>query len=181
MRQYFLCLIYALALTIGATAQDHGHSHDGHDHSGHNHAHDHGSHAHDHAHDAHHGGCSFHHESTEFDAAGTAFHHIGDANVYSIGPLQIPLPCILYAPETGLSTFLSSKFNIMDSHGNGDHAHQGYVLDAGTVMRVQDAAFPQGNVKIDGFEHKHEVDKGKEKTVTYVCYSGQQYLSLIHI
>ncbi|NNE28164.1 MAG: hypothetical protein HKN16_00915, partial [Saprospiraceae bacterium] len=47
----------------------------------------------------------------EYDPGATAFHHIADANVYSIGPFQIPLPCFLYAPGHGWSVFSSSKFD----------------------------------------------------------------------
>ncbi len=71
---------------------------------------------------------------------------------------------------------MSSKFNIIDTHGTGDHAVDGYALDAGTVVRVQDPSFPRERVQLDGIVHKHEKDaKGKDKTVTYVCYQGKQY------
>ena len=179
MRRYFLCLIYALAFTIGATAQDHNHNHDGHDHSGHNHAHthDHGSHAHDHAHgnDAHggdshgHSVCGVHHPP--FNAGDLAIHHIGDANVYSIGPINIPLPCILYNKNLGWSTFMSSKFDI-GHHGDGHKAIDAYVLDGGSVKRVKSSDFPQGEVKVNGFVHDKD-EKGKFRS--RVC------LSLIHI
>ncbi|MFZ1297002.1 MAG: hypothetical protein WAT16_03090, partial [Saprospiraceae bacterium] len=38
------------------------------------------------------------HGNAKFDPKATAFHHISDLNVYSIGPWNFPLPCILYAP-----------------------------------------------------------------------------------
>jgi len=185
--RYILCLIYIFGFTLCASAQSHGdhdhsgHDHSQHDHSGHDHSgHDHSGHSHaGHDHDSHgHGdhGCALYHESKEFNPTETSFHHIADANVYSIGPLQIPLPCILYAPKEGLSTFLSSKFNIVPGkHGSGDHAVKGYVLDAGTVKHVPDPKFPRETVHIDGFHHKTKMVDGKEKPETYVCYGGQEY------
>ena len=41
------------------------------------------------------------HEEAEFKADEAAFHHISDLNVYSIGPWNLPLPCMLYAPNKG--------------------------------------------------------------------------------
>ncbi len=153
---------------------DHGdHSHDNHKHDGK--AHD------DHAHGDH--GCHFHHhpegqEYTPKDVANTAFHHISDANVYSIGPWQIPLPCILYAPETGWDVFLSSKFKFKSTgHGDGYSAYKGYILDAGTVKRITDPSFPRDvdEVPLQGIIHKTEMVDGKEKTVAYACTGEAMY------
>lgn len=192
--RYFLSLAFSLALVLGtAQAQnDHGHKHDHgqhHDHgshAGHNHdshaGHNHAAHAgHDHAghgHDDHgHGSCGGHHGHGEFNVAETAMHHISDANVYSIGPLQIPLPCILYSKEGGLETFLSSKFKPeMLGHGDGHVAYNKYVLHGGAVKRIADAGFPQGEVPVKGFRHGVlEVD-GKKKDVSYVCTGDNEYL-----
>lgn len=131
-------------------------------------------------HDAHAEGhaCHFHGdvEETAFDATATAFHHISDANVYSIGPLQIPLPCILYAPGQGLEVFSSSKFSFDKiGHGDGRKAYNRYVLDAGAVKRVQDASFPMGEVELEGFLHQEEEVDGKKKFVAYACYGGKHY------
>lgn len=110
-----------------------------------------------------------------YDPSGTAFHHIADANVYSIGPWAFPLPCILYAPEKGVSVFSSGKFGI-GSHGDGHYATEGYVLNGGTVMRVADASFTQEKVEIEGFTHRKGKDaKGKDIDVPQVKYNGQIY------
>lgn len=112
-------------------------------------------------HAGHHGG--------EFDPAATAFHHISDPNVYSIGPFNLPLPCILYAPGEGLDIFMSSKFHFdFQGHGDGHMSYKGYVLDGGTVKRVKDPSFPQEAVEIGGFAHDGDI--------SYVCYEGTPYL-----
>jgi len=141
------------------------------------------------------------HHAEEFDAGATAFHHIADANVYSIGPWAIPLPCILYAPDKGWSVFSSSKFGIVGHHGDGHKAVDGYVLNAGTVNRVQPGqGFPEGEVELfseNEFNQKAEaghpmhpfhhktievetmVDGEKiieSKEVTYFEYDHKEYL-----
>lgn len=135
------------------------------------------THAADHA-EGHHA-CHFSHEvhDTLYDATGTAFHHISDANVYSIGPLQLPLPCILYSKEGGWDIFLSSKFEFETiGHGEGHKAVNKYVLDQGTVKRVQDPSFPSGVVELDGYMHEHVMVDGKKKFNAYACYEGKHYL-----
>ncbi len=122
-------------------------------------------------------GCECHEDVEEgFDPATTAFHHIGDANVFSIGSsIHIPLPCILYAPTQGLSVFMSSKFGIGE-HGTGEKAVDKYVLYDGWVMRVPDPKFPTGEVAIDCINHKTELDaKGKERDKYEVLYKGECY------
>lgn len=94
------------------------------------------------------------HHSDDFDPGATAFHHIADANVYSIGPLQIPLPCILYNTDSGLDVFLSSKFGFNRlGHGDGHYAYKGYVLDGGTVKMISDPSFPKEKTEIKGIYH----------------------------
>ena len=73
----FALLCWGLSPALYA---QHDHSHDGHDHA---------------AHDGH----APHDEEHEFDPGATAFHHIGDANVYSIGPISFPLPVMAFAPD----------------------------------------------------------------------------------
>lgn len=201
MKKHILLSLFALLLSFSINAQTHqtdghdhsGHNHDDHDHSGHNHddhsGHNHADHAgHDHGANAHddHGdhGCGWHHreEGQEFtpkDVAKTAFHHISDANVYSIGPWQIPLPCILYAPETGWDVFLSNKFKFNSTgHGNGHSAYKGYILDAGSVKRITDSTFPRDvdEVALDGIIHEvEEGPNGKDKTIAYACIGGTKY------
>jgi F-type H+-transporting ATPase subunit a len=111
-----------------------------------------------------------------FDPANTAFHHLSDQNIYSIGgPLNFPLPCILYAPEEGWSTFMSSKFDF-DSHGEGSKAYKGYVLHEGVVQKVKDASFPKESIAIGGFGHKTiTLEDGTEKDISTVKFHGKEY------
>lgn len=146
-----------------------GHDHSGHDHSGHDHAgHNHGTAGQDHASSEGHGGCGHGHHG-EFDVAETAMHHISDANVYSIGPLQIPLPVMLKSAD-GWKVGMSSMFHPdLLGHGDGHVAVDKYVLHGGIVKRVQDASFPMGEVNVKGFRH----DK---KDNSYVCTGDAEYL-----
>lgn len=171
MRRFFLASIYILSFTIFGIAQ-HDHSH------GDGHNHDHGT---EHAHGDDHGG---HHATVicgeevdhTFNAGDNAIHHISDANVYSIGPLQIPLPCMLYAPEKGWDVFMSSKFHAdLIGHGDGHNAYNGYVLDGGSVKRVVDGGFPDGEVAISGIVHKKIDVDGKKKETAFVCYNNKLY------
>jgi F-type H+-transporting ATPase subunit a len=153
MQKYILILFVLAIVRIASFGQEH---------NGHNHTHDSANtetcgqndHAHDHT----------------FDAGSTALHHIADANVYSIGPFNIPLPCILYVPGEGFSFFFSSKFGI-GHHGDGHYAYKRFVLDGGTVRRVPDPAFPETTVEVSGFKHTSE----EGRFVSYVCHNGQLY------
>lgn len=124
--------------------------------------------------------CACHeHKEEGFDPATTAFHHIGDANVFHLyGDYYLPLPCILYAPEQGVSTFLSSKFEIGE-HGTGEKAVDRYVLYDGLVMRVADTKFPMGEVEIECINHRVDTltadGKTTEKDVFQVIYKGECY------
>ncbi len=168
MKKIFLTLFSALLFTFVLSAQGHeGHDHD--EHADHGHAteqHD------DHQGDEGHQGCACHHASIDdYDAGETAFHHIADANAFHIwGDIYMPLPCILYAPETGLSTFMSSKFE-MGHHGDGHKAIDRYVMHHGSVMRVADANFPMGEVAVDCFTHREADDK----QIYQVIYKGECY------
>ena len=148
------------------------HNHDKlHDHSKH---HDHGDHAHDEGHHHEPNACGIvtHHE---FDPGALAFHHISDQNVYNIGPLQIPLPCILHSKESGIDFFSSGKFKA-DSHGNGAYAYNKYVLFEGSVRRIQ-GDFPAGLVELnaDALGSVTEETDGEEKDVIYLCHGGKKY------
>ena len=156
LRPKHFTILFAVFLSISLSAQGHNHDHDhdhdhnhqhqetgheGHnhsDHQGHNHS-DHDGHNHNdhqghnhsdhegHGHDEHHAnacGMSAHHG--EFNPGDLAFHHVSDQNVYNIGPLQIPLPCIMWVPKQGFDFFSSGKFNA-DSHGNGTKVYKKYV------------------------------------------------------
>ncbi len=114
------------------------------------------------------------HES--FDPAESAFHHISNHNVYSIGPWNIPLPCILYAPKEGWSVFMSNVFEpIAEHHGTGHKAYKRYVMEKGIVKHVVDPSFPTEEVEIDGIVKKEETVKGKKKEISYVQYKGKEY------
>ncbi len=131
--------------------------------------------------DSSHGGhaCHFHGdvEETEYDATATAFHHIADANVYSIGSFNFPLPCILYAKGHGLDVFSSDRFNFdFFGHGEGRTAYNNYVLDAGAVKRIQEPSFPSGEVALEGFMHETKMVDGENKEFSYACYQGKHYL-----
>ena len=171
-------LLLSFALTINVSAQ--GHDHAGHDHSTHDHtehseeAHeDHGAHDHGHSEMI----CG-HKVDHTFDVSATAMHHIGDANVYSIGPLQIPLPVISYSKDGGMDMFTSSKFkaNLL-GHGDGHTAYNGYVLHEGTMKRVRPGQGFQakGEVAISGFVHMKEDVDGKMKDVVKVCDGNKLY------
>jgi F-type H+-transporting ATPase subunit a len=166
MRNVYCVILFYIGLSVSAFAQGHeGHEPQATQHAGTEHAHEEGSHD-----------CG-HHVETVFDPAGTASHHIADANVYSIGPLQLPLPCILYERGKGFSVFMASKFGFERlGHGTGTKAYKGFVLEGGTVKHVIDPSFPMGEVAIDGIVHKAETDaRGKEVSIGYACYGGNQY------
>ncbi len=111
--------------------------------------------------------CGSHDEG--FDPGATAFHHIADANVYSIGPLQVPLPCILYNKDSGWDIFLSSKFGFNRlGYGEGHYAYKGYVLDGGTVKMIADPSFPKEKTEIKGIYHDDEAK-------AFVCFGDQVY------
>ncbi|NOT38491.1 MAG: F0F1 ATP synthase subunit A [Saprospiraceae bacterium] len=137
--------------------------------------HDHSTHSHQ-GHDlAAHTDCG-HDSHSEFKADETAFHHISDLNVYSIGPWNFPLPCILYSKDQGWSFFSSSKFDIDNHHhGSGNKAVDRYALNMGRVMRIIDASFPMGEVSVQGFTTAETEVDGKKKEINYVCANGQKY------
>lgn len=172
---YIILACFCLISTQSYT-QDNHQDHDGHNHDDHNHD---STEAHAVGHEGHDGVCAFHEKShgTEYQTKATAFHHIADANVYSIGPLQIPLPVMVYAPSAGFDFFMSSKFDFETfGHGDGHKAYNNYVLHQGTIKRVADTSFPNGLVDIEGFNSKHEKnEKDKDITIAYVCAGGNEY------
>lgn len=122
-------------------------------------------------------------DKTGYDPAAPAFHHISDANVYSIGPWQIPLPCIIYVPGEGWHTFSSSQFHITKPHGDGLYAVDRFVLVGGRVKRIQDASFPMGKVELGKDHHDMHhlwttVEQGtgdEKKSVAAFSYNGKTY------
>ncbi len=176
MRRIFLSFWCILSLAVFATAQDqHGHdNHDGHnhaehaDHSGQDHA-DHSGHAHANA-------CGYTHEDV-FNPGAVAFHHISDQNIYSIGPVAIPLPCIMYVKDQGLEMFSSGVFEA-DSHGSGIYAYNRWVIYEGSVRRILDKQFPMGKVAIGEhnlFPVEETMDNGKKRDVIHLCYEGEAW------
>ena len=156
MHKILSILFFSILLLAKTSAQSHGHE----DHGGH---------------DEHACACHEHHDEV-FDPATVAFHHIGDANVFHVfGDLFVPLPCILYAPEQGLSFFISSKFGELDSHGTSKKAVDRYVLVDGSVMRVSKPDFPLGTVDIECVNHSTTQKDGKEVDQFEVVYQGQCY------
>jgi F-type H+-transporting ATPase subunit a len=144
---------------------------DGHNHGSHSHDHDHGTHTHE----AEKGPSQESHEKHEFDPKFTAFHHISDLNVYSIGPWNFPLPCILYAPDHGWSVFSSGKFHIDNAHhGSGHHVVDGYVLNHGRINRIR-GDFPAGEAEVEDIVTQKEMVDGKEKEVNYAIINGQKF------
>ena len=72
----------------------------------------------------------------------------------------IPLPVIAYSKEDGLVTGMSSMFK------HGHKAKNGFVMNHGRLMKVQDPSFPKGEVEVHGIHQKeYEVvqkdDEGK--------------------
>ncbi len=138
-------------------------------------AQNHDEHAHDeHAehsaadHDAAHGGAE------AFDPASTAIHHISDANVYSILDLvRIPLPMILKS-DNGWDFFMSSKFK-PGHHEDGHQGYNSYVMHHGSVHRISDPSFPQGEVVIDTYSHAEEDFDGKKVQSIYAHSGGKSY------
>lgn len=80
------------------------------------------------------------HGEKEFDIQEMIFDHISDSNEFHVGgsgenSFSIPLPCILYHPEDGLTTTMSSAFE----HGHKEVA--GYKMDHGKVSRADGTPF----------------------------------------
>ena len=77
-----------------------------------------------------------HVEKKKFDISEMIFSHISDSHDFHLwGDLAIPLPCIFYDAENGLSVFMSSKFD----HGSQDI--KGYHYDHGQVSRKDGLSF----------------------------------------
>jgi F-type H+-transporting ATPase subunit a len=112
-----------------------------------------------------------HGDDTKYDPVATVMHHIADANEFHVWKgVHIPLPVILYAPEHGWTTGLSSMFD------HGHKAVDGYVLNHGRVNRVADASFPKGEVEVGHVEHHLKATaEGDTTDAYYVTYEGKSY------
>jgi F-type H+-transporting ATPase subunit a len=202
-----LLVVLVACFQTSAIAQNHDHSshdhsghnhssHEGHDHSGHNHSnhtghnhgsesdHDHANHDGDHDHGEHHMVCGEEADHS-FNIGATALHHISDANVFTIGPLHIPLPVILWSKDQGLNVFTTKKFHnhTLAHHADGHIAHKGYVLHGGTIKRIDPTYKAHGktfdaskDVDITGYLFKPAAvyddegnDTGKTKEAAFAC------------
>jgi F-type H+-transporting ATPase subunit a len=123
-------------------------------------------------HATHHEDCSCHHEEA-YDPGAIAFHHIADANAFHLfGDYYLPLPCLVYSPESGFKFFMSHAFHL-HHHGTGTKAIDGYVMVHGNIMRVNQEGFPMdGEVEISCFT-ENESEDGKERQ--QVIYEGKCY------
>ncbi|WP_298412144.1 F0F1 ATP synthase subunit A [Hydrotalea sp.] len=91
---------------------------------------------------------------TVHEKSGTAFNpgevimeHIMDNHEFHFAewnghPIAFPLPVIVYSPQKGLSVFISSKLE----HGHA--IYDGYKLEEGTIVAVNEAGEPDTNVKV---------------------------------
>jgi len=72
----------------------------------------------------------------DFNASEVIFSHVLNAHEFhfmDIGgkPVSIPLPIILYSPQKGFTSFMSSKFH------HGEHDHEGYrILTAESIEKM---------------------------------------------
>jgi len=168
-RIFLLFLLFSVPVFV--LAQDHGHAHDENSDQDHN-EHTQEAHGENESHEGdHHAGCGcdHHEEEEEYNPTPDAFHHIADANAYHVvGDIYVPLPCMLYAPESGWTFLMSNDFDYRHNHGTGKIAIDRYVLNHGEIMRINDPSFPEGEVKIDCITH----GEGDSYTVNYkgTCY-----------
>jgi F-type H+-transporting ATPase subunit a len=90
-----------------------------------------------------------------FDAEEVIFNHVLNAHEFHFmdlpgengetHPVTLPLPVILYSPERGLTSFMSSKFE----HGHA--AYEGYRLHEGKVVAVDGAGNIDESVAVYDF------------------------------
>ena len=112
-------------------------------------------------------------EEEEFNAGDNAVHHISDANAIHLwGNSYVHLPVILYAPGHGWTVSTTAAFDA-HHHGSGEVTKDGYVLVHGNVMRIRNAQYAEGEVKVDDYTHKDTTIDGKSKTLYYAVINGQ--------
>lgn len=98
------------------------------------------------------------------DIGAMIIHHVSDAHEFHVlNDLSIPLPCIVYHPKRGFECFLSSTFK------HGHQAHNGYVLQHGTLTSIEDPTFPMGDVPVS-YTENHQT-KQHEAVVNGKNYS----------
>ncbi len=115
-------------------------------------------------HDEHH---DDHASEDGYDPTPMILHHIADANEWEIfHGGTIPLPCIAYVKGEGLKVFMSSKL------AGGHRAHDGFIMNHGRLMRVEESGFPAGTVDLDNGGHfMSDGETGK----ALLCYEGTVY------
>ncbi len=102
----------------------------------------------------------------KYDPKPSIFEHIGNSNEFHLfGHIAIPLPCILWSKEDGLTFCMSSKFE------HGHQAYNRYVLVDGVVQRIEDASFPSGEVAVGCIEKRME----EKDELAAVEYQGKQF------
>ena len=84
---------------------------------------------------------------TSFNPGEVIMEHIMDNHEFHFAewnghPIAFPLPVIVYSPQKGLSVFISSKLE----HGHA--IYDGYKLEEGTIVAVNEAGEPDTNVKV---------------------------------
>ena len=165
-----LLIFVAIMFSFPAFSGDQQHDHNGQDHSGHDHA------AQGNDDNGHGNACGHTLAKGPYNPGAAAFHHISDQNVYNIGPLQLPLPCLMYIHGEGLDVFSSGRFDA-DGHGVGRKAYNKFVLFEGLASRIIDPSFPDGEVDLG--DHNvyglPEMINGKENEIVYVCYQGKSW------
>jgi F-type H+-transporting ATPase subunit a len=104
----------------------------------------------------------------KYDPKPGIFEHIGNSNEFHLfGHFAIPLPCILWSKEDGMTFCMSNKFE------HGHKAYNRYVLVSGVVQRIEDASFPSGEVAVGCIEKVMGGKDGKEE-IASVDYQGKQ-------
>lgn len=105
-------------------------------------------------------------EEKEFKMNDMIFNHINNSNDFHIfGHIAVPLPCILYSKEDGLTLFLSSKLE------HGHKAYNRYVLDDGIVKRLPSNFPDNGHIDIGHIKHT----KQGANEIASLEYQGQEY------
>ncbi len=96
------------------------------------------------------------HAKEELNIGEVIFEHVLDGHEFHFFGKSLPLPVILYSPEKGFTSFMSSKFE------HGHHAHNGYMI------------LTAHNIKELGLDPK----KHKPETIVAVDANGQPDFSV---
>ena len=173
---HILAVVCIMSLSFTAAAQHHGESHEEHaapveqhqpaEHAELQHTDSTAAHANSEGHEMHHEESEGELVNGKYDPKPMIFEHIGNANEFHLwGHTAIPLPCILWSQEDGLTTCLSSKFE------HGHKAFNRYVLHNGVVKRIADSTFPAGEIEV-GHIKTTEVEKTETDSLEY---EGKMY------